>query len=421
MPLITTRRRFERAPTFVRMILMPQFTIKSVMVVALGIGAVMLFPGWRTAVVAIVAVSLYWITQLDRLQKQLAVERALHAHEKTPLADALSAQLRELQHLSQQQIAYLDENLERIKSISSSAVEGLTQSFHGIDDKSRRQVELTERLTERLNLCARPGSGHGSLVDEIRGIIDLFSGNMEAIRGESLAMVNALAQMKGNMEQVDRLLKQLDTISAQTNMLALNAAIEAARAGSHGRGFSVVADEVRLLSQRSDEFRGLVREQFAAAKENMQVASELVAKTASRDIDVTLQSTDRMSGMMAEMNAINQDVLAALPEVNAISGALNEEVGNAVRALQFEDMTRQLAEQLQLRVDALRLLQGFYARVNQCVVQAVTAAEAGHVEEAHTALRDLAGELAEFPRLAHASESHIVAQRNVAQGSVELF
>ncbi|MEW5757264.1 MAG: methyl-accepting chemotaxis protein [Pseudomonadota bacterium] len=395
-------------------------SMASVLALALGIGAVALFPRWEVAAIAFAGVLLFWLMQVNRLQRLLAAERALRAHERGPLAEALGAQLRELQQFSQQQIAYLDGNLVRIKTLCASAVEELSGSFHGIEDKSRRQIELTARLTERLNLCSGHGR-QGSLIDEIREVIGLFSGNMEAIRGESVEMVGALAQMQENLAQVETLLKQLDALSAQTNMLALNAAIEAARAGSHGRGFFVVAEEVRLLSQRSDEFRAQVRTQFAAVQENMKVAGAMVAKTASRDIDITRQSTDKMSVMLTEMSAINQNVLETLPEVATLSGVLNQDVANAVRALQFEDMTRQLAEQLQLRVATLQMLQSFYDRTNQCVVQAVTAAEAGHFAECHTALEALARELTALPRLERSSESHVVAQRDVAQGSVELF
>jgi len=233
-----------------------------------------------------------------------------------------------------------------------------------------------------------------------------------------LAMVTSLSSMKSYLVEVDLLLQEIDGISAQTNLLALNAAIEAARAGENGRGFAVVADEVRALSKRSNVFSEQVRGKFTMVKSEMDVASHVVGKMASRDMSMSLNSKDHLSDLMKDIDDINVDVAQKLNEVSAVSEELNVDVGNAVRSLQFEDISRQLLEHMEHRIQSLSQMIGCITQFESDMVEIMVSPDAQQqmpylerIEQLRVQLNTIMLTVRETP----------VTQEGMDEGEVELF
>lgn len=135
------------------------------------------------------------------------------------------------------------------------------------------------------------------------------SGELTSEIGQASDVVNELAKDSQNMNQI---LDVINGIAEQTNLLALNAAIEAARAGEQGRGFAVVADEVRSLASRTalstTEIRVLLDKLIAAANRSVQSMETAKDKansneTISRDVDQSLKNIKEQIGLISMMNS----------------------------------------------------------------------------------------------------------------------
>ncbi|MCE2978550.1 MAG: methyl-accepting chemotaxis protein [Betaproteobacteria bacterium] len=170
-------------------------------------------------------------------------------------------------------------------------------------------------------------------------------------------------KLVGQMETVDTQIKsalsilaEVEGISKQTNLLALNAAIEAARAGEAGRGFAVVADEVRKLSGRTHHFSDQIRQEIGQVCESLNEAEKAIHSMASQDMTFALHAKREADDMTTQVAQINEELARAMARTSELAGDMESRVGKAVTALQFQDITTQLLANCQGRVEVVEHL-----------------------------------------------------------------
>lgn len=223
-------------------------------------------------------------------------------------------------------VSTLSDAFQKIKELLEEQQVGVHRLLYEAgDDKSN------DTISSRMTLFAE------NTYDLLNKFVDTTV-NMSASSMELVEKVGAIAEQ---MPDVLKALKDIDQIAAQTNLLALNAAIEAARAGEAGRGFAVVADEVRALSNRSAGFSLEIQKQLRGIAAAIDDLTNTVGEVASQDMTYVLQAKAEMQGVsdnLIKKADKDQDITQDMEQlVVQLVSALH----NATRALQFEDMSTQ--------------------------------------------------------------------------------
>lgn len=260
------------------------------------------------------------------------------------------------------QVTYLKSELTQVRDVQGGAIGGLIESFKTLELQTRNQEALVMSLIELITNHSSESDGDSSFRNEATELVEMFIESIKEMSESSMHLVDSMNEMSGQINQIDQLLGEVNGISSQTNLLALNAAIEAARAGEAGRGFAVVADEVRILSQRSNQFSDQIREKYQNIRNTMNVANDIVGKMASRDLTLTMNSKGRMDELIKGMEKINQEVASELQQVSSFTEEISAGVNVALRSLQFEDITNQLIQHMGDRLDSINEFNSILSR-----------------------------------------------------------
>jgi len=263
------------------------------------------------------------------------------------MLDMLHDMMEEIKQSSEQVVQSAN-----VLSSSSVTLRDSSDAQHQeIEQASAAVTEMTGTTQEIARNASEAATTVTQTLDEV--IVGTDAGNtakreIQTLTEEVQEAVHAIKELEENSKNIETVLDTIQGIAEQTNLLALNAAIEAARAGEQGRGFAVVADEVRTLAQRTQESTVTIRNTISTFQVG---TAEVVAKVtksnerAESGIELVSQSAailGNINDMMLRVNDMNTQIAAAAEEQSHAAEEINRSV------IRVNDISYTLAEQSQL-------------------------------------------------------------------------
>ena len=271
--------------------------------------------------------------------------------EKDVLGNSFRSMISSLREMIQQfgqSAGKLSETATEIAETSTLMSDGtreqadtIAQVATAIEEMTRTIVESSQNAAQANN-ASRQASETANTGGEI--VAETIQGmqSIAAVVRESASTVSNLAE---SAEQIGKIINVIDDIADQTNLLALNAAIEAARAGEQGRGFAVVADEVRKLAERTGKATGEITELIKKVQDKTAEAV-MSMESGIAEVDKGRELTDNAGTSLSEIVTMSQQVMSMIEQIATASEEQSQVAeGVSQRIEQISSVTSTTAQQ----------------------------------------------------------------------------
>ena len=271
-------------------------------------------------------------------------------------------------------IRLLGESIQASRSTANQANSLAEETSRGMSEQQESVImvataseEMSQTAAEVASSAAQAASASSIAEDATeqgRAVVRTTTENITTLAGKMKDSMPIVEQLSSDSENIAAVLQVIRSIAEQTNLLALNAAIEAARAGEQGRGFAVVADEVRGLAGRTaqsvEEIEGVIAQLQKATGEvvvAMQESSEMAADY-STQVQQAMEALDKIGSSISEINMMSTQIATAAEEqssvaeeinrnVQSIRGVTDEVAENANRSAELSQQINHQSEQQQ--------------------------------------------------------------------------
>ncbi len=252
------------------------------------------------------------------------------------------------------------ENTQRVHVASSRSLRSIEESHSGleafVDQIQNIQHSAQESEESAKNTVEVTGQCHNDMSQ--------LAGNIEASARDITEFTTLLESLDESNKTISKLLESIKAIADQTNLLALNAAIEAARAGEHGRGFAVVADEVRQLANTSNESAEEIQREITKITEisNSVISKQQeVAEVINSSVTIASETMSNLSGLQEVANtsaeavgAVLQNISHQLQDSETIRNQVHQLVGDTQNSIESAESNVNLGEQLLNQLSPLK-------------------------------------------------------------------
>ncbi|MBQ2257469.1 MAG: MCP four helix bundle domain-containing protein [Lachnospiraceae bacterium] len=234
-------------------------------------------------------------------------------------------------------------DFEKLRSSMRTMRDQMRATLQSIEESSSQVSSGAENFSEASRSLAEGATEQAGAVEELQATITTIAGNIQILaqsagdafdeakmyaeesdhsRSEMETMVHAMERINETSKRIGNIISEIEDIASQTNLLSLNASIEAARAGEAGRGFSVVADQIRQLAEQSTKSAVDTRELIEGALQEINGGNR-AAERVSASIETVVEGMKKIAGVCEGANAFAkaqaEAMLQAEQGVNQIS------------------------------------------------------------------------------------------------------
>lgn len=269
----------------------------------------------------------------------------------------VSASAEEMAHITEQSNQAMMSQRNETDQVAT-AMNEMTATVHEVAQNAQLAAESANQANSEVN------TGQAVVNEAIRAIASLVQKVERA--------ADVIQDLEKNSEEIGSVLDVIRSIAEQTNLLALNAAIEAARAGEQGRGFAVVADEVRVLAQRTqkstEEIQGMIQRLQSGAQDAVESMKQSRSQAdTTRDTAAKAgEVLNRITKAVTSINDMNTLIASAAEEQNAVAEEINRNIVNissaaertadsAAQTARAGEELRNVAEELKHIVSKLKV------------------------------------------------------------------
>lgn len=256
--------------------------------------------------------------------------------------------------------------IQQVAQNAESTAQGSLDSSRGMQESSigiQRIAESAQIVAETTGDTLKATEEGNKAVSETMTQIN----TIKQVVDEAMVLVEKLNQQS---EQIGKITGAITDITEQTNLLALNAAIEAARAGEHGRGFAVVADEVRKLAEQSKESASQITQLIVMVQQDTSSVTEAM-KAGAREVESGVKLMETVGSTFQSIRASVQNVSEQMQEISAAAEEMSASTEQVMASVeQMADMSNEASSSIQ-------------------VVSAATQEQLASIEEINTVASDM--------------------------------
>jgi len=208
----------------------------------------------------------------------------------------------------------LSDVLKVVNDVSRGSIQ-VSEASMALSQGATEQAASLEEITSSMSEIGSQTKENATNASNANMLTGVAKDAAEKGNNEMIQFNNAMVEITNSSREIAKIIKVIDEIAFQTNLLALNAAVEAARAGRHGKGFSVVAEEVRNLAARSAKAAKETEELIANSIKSVQNGAELAGKTANALSEIS-KNTEEVYEIVSTIARASSEQAQGISQIN---------------------------------------------------------------------------------------------------------